>query len=191
MVAVNSTMLPLGTQAPDFRLPDPSGIIVSLADFTSAPALLAVFMCNHCPYVKHIRGGLAKLARDYRAREVVVVGINSNDVANYPADSPAKMAEEAAAAGYVFPYLYDETQAMAKAYRAACTPDFYLFDKDQRLVYRGQFDDSRPGNGLPVSGKDLRAAIDAVLAGKPARSNQKASIGCNIKWKAGNEPEYF
>ena len=184
-------MLPLGTQAPDFRLPDPSGIIVSLADFKSAPALLVVFMCNHCPYVKHIRSGLARLARDYRAGDVVVVGINSNDVASYPADSPAKMAEEAASAGYVFPYLYDETQTVAKAYRAACTPDFYLFDKNQRLVYRGQFDDSRPSNGIPVTGKDLRAAIDAVLAGKPVPPNQKASIGCNIKWKPGNEPEYF
>jgi peroxiredoxin len=190
MVAVNSTMLPLGTQAPDFRLPDPSGIIVSLADFERAPALLVVFMCNHCPYVKHIRAGLAKLARDYRPRDVVAVGINSNDVATYPADSPAKMAEEAASAGYVFPYLYDETQAVAKAYRAACTPDFYLFDQDQRLVYRGQFDDSRPGNGIPVTGKDLRAALDAVLAGKRVAPNQKASIGCNIKWKPGNEPDY-
>ena len=192
MVAVNSTMLPLGTQAPDFRLPDPSGKVVALADFKSAPALLVVFMCNHCPYVKHIRDGLAKLARDYRPRGVAVVGINSNDVANYPADSPAKMAEEAASAGYVFPYLYDETQAVAKAYRAACTPDFYLFDKDQRLVYRGQFDDSRPGQRhaghrqRPAGGAWTRCS-----PGKPVSPNQKASIGCNIKWKPGNEPEYF
>jgi peroxiredoxin len=184
-------MLPLGTQAPGFHLPDPSGIIVSLADFKGAPALLVVFMCNHCPYVKHIRAGLAKLAGDYRSRGVVVVGINSNDVNNYPADSPAKMAEEAAAAGYVFPYLYDETQVVAKAYRAACTPDFYLFDKEQRLVYRGQFDDSRPGNGVPVTGKDLRAALEALLAGQPVLPNQNPSIGCNIKWKPGNEPAYF
>ena len=191
MVAVNSTMLPLGTRAPDFRLPDPSGIIVSLADFQRAPALLIIFMCNHCPYVKHIRDGLAKLARDYRPAGVAVVGINANDVANYAADSPARMAEEAAAAGYVFPYLYDETQAVAKAYRATCTPDFYLFDKDFRLVYRGQFDDSRPGNGLPLTGKDVRAALDAVLAGKPVSPNQKSSLGCNIKWKPGNEPDYF
>jgi len=191
MVAVNSTMLPLGTRAPDFRLPDPTGSIVSLADFQHAPALLVVFICNHCPYVKHIREGLAKLARDYRPRGVAMAGINSNDVANYPADSPAKMAEEAAAAGYVFPYLYDETQAVAKAYRAACTPDLYLFDKDQRLVYRGQFDDSRPGNGIPVTGKDVRTALEAVLAGNPLSSPQKPSIGCNIKWKPGNEPEYF
>ena len=191
MVAVNSIMLPLGTQAPDFRLPDPSGIVVSLADFQCAPALLVIFMCNHCPYVKHIREGLAKLARDYRPRNVAVVGINSNDAASYPADGPAKMAEEAALAGYIFPYLSDETQAVAKAYRAACTPDIYLFDKDQRLVYRGQFDDSRPGNGILVTGKDVRAALDAVLAGKSVSPQQKPSIGCNIKWKPGNEPDYF
>jgi len=191
MVAVNSTMLPLGTRAPEFQLPDTNGKAVSLADLKNAPALLVVFMCNHCPFVKHIRAGLAQLARDYQPRGLAVVGISSNDVANYPQDSPAKMAEEARAAGYVFPYLYDETQAVAKAYRAACTPDFYSFDKDQRLVYRGQFDDSRPGNGIPVTGKDLRAAIDAVLAGKPVPTNQKPSIGCNIKWKPGNEPNYF
>jgi peroxiredoxin len=184
-------MLPLGTQAPDFRLPDPGGKVVALADFQSASALLVVFMCNHCPYVKHIRDGLAQLARDYRPRGVAVVGINSNDVDNYPADSPAKMAAEAASAGYIFPYLYDESQAVAKAYRAACTPDLYVFDKEQRLVYRGQFDDSRPGSGLPVTGKDLRAALDAVLAGKDVSPNQKPSIGCNIKWKPGSEPEYF
>ncbi len=191
MVAVNSTMLPLGTQAPEFRLPDPSGKLFSLADFKRAPALLVVFMCNHCPYVKHIRSGLAKLARDYGPRGVAMVGINSNDVANYPEDSPARMAEEARSAGYAFPYLYDETQAAAKAYHAACTPDIFLFGPDQRLVYRGQFDDSRPGNSVPVTGKDLRAALDAVLAGKPVPPNQKASIGCNIKWKPGNEPDYF
>lgn len=184
-------MLPLGTQAPDFRLPDPGGKVVALSDFKSAPALLVVFMCNHCPYVKHLRDGLAQLARDYRSRGVTVVGINSNDVANYPADSPAKMAAEAAAAGYTFPYLYDETQAVAKAYRAACTPDLYVFDQDQRLVYRGQFDDSRPGSGVPATGKDVRAALDAVLAGKAVLPNQKPSIGCNIKWKPGNEPEYW
>ena len=191
MVAVNSTMLPLGTQAPDFRLPDPSGKPFSPADFKGAPALLIIFMCNHCPYVKHIRDGLARLARDYQPGGVAVVGINSNDVANYPADSPARMAEEAASAGYIFPYLYDETQAVAKSYHAACTPDLYLFDKDHRLVYRGQFDASRPGNGVPVTGKDLRAALDAVLENKPVAPNQKPSIGCNIKWKPGNEPEYF
>ena len=191
MVAVNSTMLPLGTKAPDFSLPDTTGKTVALKDFERAPALLVIFMCNHCPYVKHIRSGLAQLARDYAPRGVAIVGINSNDVANYPADSPAKMAEETKSAGYLFPYLYDETQEVARAYRAACTPDIYLFDKNQRLVYRGQMDDSRPGNGLPVTGKDLRVALDAVLAAKEVSSAQKPSIGCNIKWKPGREPEYF
>ncbi len=184
-------MLPLGTKAPDFRLPDPRGKMVSLSELAGAPALLVAFMCNHCPFVKHLRGGLAQLARDYAPRGLAVLGISSNDVANYPADSPAKMAEEAQAAGYTFPYLYDETQEVAKAYRAACTPDFYLFDKKQLLVYRGQFDDSRPGNGIPVTGRDLRSAIDAVLGGKPVASTQKPSIGCNIKWKPGNAPDYF
>jgi peroxiredoxin len=184
-------MLPLGTTAPDFHLPDTTGKKVSLADFKSAPALVVIFMCNHCPYVKHLRAGLAQLGRDYLPRGVAVVGISSNYVANYPADSPARMVEEAKSAGYVFPYLYDESQEVAKAYRAACTPDFYVFDAAQRLAYRGQFDDSRPGSGVPVTGKDLRAALEAVLAGQPVASNQKASIGCNIKWKPGNEPEYF
>jgi len=191
MVAVNSTMLPLGTRAPDFKLPDTAGKMVSLADFESAKAFLVVFMCNHCPYVKHIRTGLAQLARDYMPRGVGIVGISSNDVENYPQDSPRNMADEAKAAGYIFPYLYDETQDVAKAYRAACTPDLYLFDGEQRLAYRGQFDDSRPGTNVPVTGKDLRTALDALLAGKPVPPNQKASIGCNIKWKPGNEPEYF
>jgi len=191
MVAVNSTMLPLGTKAPEFKLPDPSGRLVSSTDLRGAPALVVVFMCNHCPYVKHIRAGLAQLARDYLPRRVAMVGISSNDVANYPADSPAKMAEEAKSAGYVFPYLYDESQEVAKAYRAACTPDIYLFDREQRLVYRGQLDDSRPGNNVPVTGKDLRAALDAVLSNQPVAPTQKPSIGCNIKWKPGNEPEYF
>ena len=184
-------MLPLGTTAPDFKLPDTNGKTVSTADFKDAPALLVFFMCNHCPYVVHIRAGLAQLARDYAPRGAAIVGINSNDVANYPDDSPAKMKVEVKSAGYLFPYLYDETQAAAKAYRAACTPDIYLFDKNQKLVYRGQFDASRPGNGIPVTGRDLRAALDAVLAGRPVSPNQKASIGCNIKWKSGNEPDYF
>jgi peroxiredoxin len=184
-------MLPLGTKAPDFRLPDTSSKTISLADFKAAPALVVVFMCNHCPYVKHVRDGLAKLARDYQPKSVAMVGISSNDVANYPDDSPTKMAAEAKSAGYVFPYLYDESQEVAKAYKAACTPDFYVFDKDQRLVYRGQLDDSRPGNGMPVTGKDVRSALDSVLAGKPVSATQKPSIGCNIKWKPGNEPEYF
>ena len=191
MVAVNSTMLPLGTRAPAFRLPGTDGKTVSTEDPGGAAALLVIFMCNHCPFVKHIRSELARLGRDYIPRGVTIVGISSNDVTNYPADSPAKMAEEAKAAGYIFPYLYDESQDVAKAYRAACTPDFYLFDKDQLLVYRGQLDDSRPGNSIPVTGKDLRAALDAVLAGKPVPAAQKPSIGCNIKWRPGNEPDYF
>jgi len=191
MVAVNSTMLPLGTRAPDFRLPDTNGKMVSLMDFEKSRALLVIFMCNHCPYVKHVRSSLAQLARDYMSRGVAIVGISSNDVKNYPADSPKSMAEEAKAAGYIFPYLYDETQEVAKAYHAACTPDLYIFDGEQRLAYRGQFDDSRPGNGISVTGKDVRSALDMLLAGKPVPANQKASIGCNIKWKPGNEPDYF
>ena len=184
-------MLSLGTTAPEFKLPDTNGKTVSLADFKDKSALLVLFICNHCPYVKHIRAGLAQLARDYLPRGVAKVGINSNDVANYPEDSPEKMKDEVKSAGYIFPYLYDESQAVAKAYRAACTPDIYLFDKNHKLVCRGQFDDSRPGNGIPVTGKDLRTALDAVLAGKPVSPNQKASMGCNIKWKSGNEPDYF
>jgi peroxiredoxin len=191
MALTPSTMLPLGTTAPDFNLPDTNGKTVSPADFKDAPALLVIFMCNHCPYVVHIRAGLAQLARDYAPKRVAIVGINSNDVANYPADSPAKMKDEVKSAGYIFPYLYDGTQAVAKAYRAACTPDIFLFDRGRRLVYRGQFDGSRPGNGIPMTGQDLRAALDAVLAGKPVAPDQKASIGCNIKWKSGNEPDYF
>jgi peroxiredoxin len=183
-------MLPLGTKAPEFTLPDTTGKMVSLSNFKDASALAVIFMCNHCPYVKHIRSGLAQLARDYHPRGVAVVGINSNDVDSYPADSPAMMAQEVKSAGYIFPYLYDETQAVAKAYRAACTPDIYLFDRQQRLVYRGQLDDSRPGNNIPVTGKDLRAAIEATLAGMPVSPIQKPSIGCNIKWKPGNEPDY-
>jgi len=191
MALTPSTMLPLGTTAPDFKLPDTTGKTVALADFKGQAALVVVFMCNHCPYVVHIRAGLAQLARDYLPRGVGMVGINANDVENYPSDGPAMMRDEVKKAGYTFPYLYDETQAVAQAYHAACTPDIFLFDKNQRLVYRGQFDASRPGNGLPVTGQDLRAALDAVLAGKLVSKNQQASIGCNIKWKAGNEPDYF
>jgi peroxiredoxin len=184
-------MLPLGTKAPDFTLPDTAGKRVSLSDFPEARALLILFMCNHCPYVKHVRAGLAQLARDYLPRGVTIIGINSNDATNYPADSPAKMAEEVKTAGYLFPYLFDETQKVAKAYRAACTPDFFLFDKGKTLVYRGQFDDSRPANNIAVTGNDIRTALDAILAAKPVSAHQKPSIGCNIKWKAGNGPEYF
>jgi peroxiredoxin len=186
-----STMLTLGTVAPDFRLPNTNGKTVALADFKTAPALLVIFMCNHCPYVKLIREGLAKLGRDYRSKGVAIIGINSNDANNYPADSPAKMKEEAKSAGYTFPYLYDESQTVAQAYRAACTPDLFLFDRHQKLVYRGQFDDARPGNGLPVTGRDIRAALDSLLANKPIPATQTPSIGCNIKWKPGNEPDYF
>ena len=183
-------MLPLGTPAPDFQLPDTNGKTVSLSDFQGRP-LVVMFLCNHCPYVIHLREGLARFARDYRGRGVGIVGISSNDAAEYPADGPDKMREEARAAGYVFPYLYDESQAVARAFRAACTPDFYVFDQDHRLVYRGQFDDARRGNSLPVTGKDLRAAVEATLSERPVSPDQKASIGCNIKWKAGNEPDYF
>jgi peroxiredoxin len=191
MVKTASTMLPLGTKAPDFSLPATDGRTVSLADFSQKPALLVAFICNHCPYVKHVAAGFADLAREYQERDVGVAAINSNDVANYPDDSPAKMAEEVKFRGYTFPYLYDETQEVAKAYGAACTPDFYVFDKARKLVYRGQMDSSRPSSGLPVTGEDLRAALDAVLAAQPVAAEQKPSIGCNIKWKAGNEPAYF
>ncbi len=186
-----STMLPLGTTAPDFRLPDTTGRIVGRDDFKSARALLVAFICNHCPYVKHIRNGWASFAREYQAKGLAIVGINSNDAAEYPEDGPRKMVDEVNKAGYVFPYLYDETQAVAAMYRAACTPDFFLFDADRRLVYRGQFDDSRPGNNVPVTGKDLRAVCAAALAGKSVSPTQKPSVGCNIKWKRGNEPDYF
>ncbi len=191
MVKTPSTMLPLGTAAPAFSLPDAGGKRVSLAEFAEAPALLVVFMCNHCPYVKHVAAGLSDLAKEYQQRGVAVVGINANDAAAFPDDSPAMMAEEVKLRGYTFPYLYDETQAVARAYRAACTPDFYVFDRQRELVYRGQMDSSRPGSSIPVTGGDLRAALDAVLAGRPVSADQRPSIGCNIKWKPGNEPEYF
>jgi peroxiredoxin len=180
-------MLPLGTSAPAFSLPDTNGRTVSLADYSGKPVLV-MFICNHCPFVKHVRSGLAALGRDYASKSVGLVAINSNDAIGYPDDSPAKMAEEVQNAGYAFPYLYDETQDVAKAYRAACTPDFYLFDRQHKLAYRGQLDDSRPSNDVPVTGADLRAALDAVLAGKSPAETQKPSIGCNIKWKPGNEP---
>ncbi len=178
-----STMLPLGTPAPAFRLPDAQGQQLGLEDLRGAPALLVMFICNHCPYVKHVRAGLAALGRDLQAQGVAVVAINSNDAESYPDDSPARMVEEKAQAGYTFPYLYDASQEAARAYGAACTPDFFLFDGDRRLVYRGQMDDSRPGNGKPVTGADLRAAAAAVLAGEPVSATQKPSIGCNIKWR--------
>ncbi|MGH7805578.1 MAG: thioredoxin family protein [Candidatus Binatia bacterium] len=184
MARTPSTMVPLGTPAPSFRLADPSGRVFSIEDFRDAPALLVAFICNHCPYVQHIRDGLAAFGRDYAGRGLAMVGINSNDVVAYPDDRPEKMAEEARRAGYAFPYLFDESQEVARAYDAACTPDFFLFDRDRKLVYRGQFDDSRPGNGKPVTGRDLRAACDAVLAGRAVGADQVPSLGCNIKWKA-------
>lgn len=191
MVKTASTMLELGTEAPEFSLPDSDGRQVELKDFGGSKALLVMFICNHCPFVKHIRHGLAAFAKEYESRGLAIVGINSNDVAASPDDSPAKMKEEAEDIGYVFPYLIDETQSVAKAYRAACTPDFFLFDGERRLVYRGQFDASRPGNEVPVTGSDMRRAVDAVLAGQPVSSKQIPSLGCNIKWREGNEPEYF
>lgn len=191
MVLVPSTMLPLGTEAPDFCLPDPQGRMVSRDDFKGAPALLVMFICNHCPYVKHVRSELARLGRDYQARGVGIVAINSNDAEKYPEDRPEMMQLEAQSMGYTFPYLFDETQHVAKAYRAACTPDFFLFDGQRRLVYRGQLDRSRPGMNIPVTGADLRAALDAVLEGRPVSAEQMPSAGCNIKWLTGNEPAYF
>lgn len=191
MVRTESTMLPLGTKAPDFTLPNTEGQPVSLSDYRDARALLVIFMCNHCPYVKHVANELKKLADDYADKGVGVVGISSNDAENYPDDSHAAMAQEKSDRGYQFAYLYDEDQSVAQAYHAACTPDFYLFDANQQLVYRGQLDSSRPNSGIPVTGEDLRAAIDSVLAGETVPTAQRPSLGCNIKWKAGNEPQYF
>ena len=191
MVRTPSTMLPLGTLAPDFSLINVDGQTVSLSDFNDAQALLVIFMCNHCPYVIHVADHLAQLAHEYMSRGVAVVGISSNDVSNYPADSPKQMVAEAEGRGYPFPYLYDETQEAAQSYRAACTPDFFLFDAGKQLVYRGQMDSSRPDSGIPVTGEDLRRALDAVLEGKLPTADQTPSLGCNIKWKPGNEPDYF
>lgn len=193
MALTESTMLALGTPAPDFSLPEPlTGTTLSLADFSHSQALLVVFMCNHCPYVLHIHQQLNELVREYLPKGLAAVAINANDVANYPDDSPEKMAALARQMDYCFPYLFDAEQAIAKAYMAACTPDFFLFDSAMKLVYRGQFDDARPGNGLPVTGSDMRAAFDAVLAGESIpEAQQQPSMGCNIKWKAGKEPAYF
>ena len=183
MVRTVSTMLTLGTQAPDFSLPDAEGKTVSLSDFADRPALLVIFMCNHCPFVVHILPGFVALAKEYMAKGVNVIAISSNDVAGYPMDGPELMKEHAETEGYNFPYLYDESQEVAKAYDAACTPDFYLFDNQNKLVYRGQLDDSRPANGIPLSGSDLRSAIDGVVMNRLINPEQKPSIGCNIKWK--------
>jgi peroxiredoxin len=192
MAAVPSTMLALGTNAPDFSLPEPaSGRQVTLGDFAAAPGLLVAVLSNHCPFVKHIAGELAAFASEYQRRGLAIVAINANDVEKYPADSPEKMTEEVRHRGYPFPYLFDESQDVAKAYQAACTPDFFLFDADRRLVYRGQFDASRPSLDVPVTGSDLRAACDAVLAGERPSEEQTPSVGCNIKWKPGNAPAWF
>lgn len=191
MVRTPSTMLPLGTFAPDFELLNVDGRSVDYAAAAGPKGTVVMFICNHCPFVKHVADHLAALGREYVPRGIGFVAISSNDVSNFPADSPEQMVAEAEERGYVFPYLYDETQEVAKDYHAACTPDFYLFDADRKLVYRGQLDPSRPGSDVPVTGKDLRAALDAVLAGRPPLAEQVPSLGCNIKWKAGNEPPYF
>jgi peroxiredoxin len=192
MVATPSTMLPLGTEAPDFALPDViTGSTISLETFADKKALLVMFICRHCKYVRHVKGELTKLGQDYQGKDLGIVAISANDADAYPDDAPQSLKEMAEAESFTFPFCYDETQAVAKAYTAACTPDFFLFDRQRKLVYRGQLDDSRPGNQIPVTGKDLRAAIEAVLADQSVNQAQKPSIGCNIKWKEGNEPSYF
>lgn len=191
MAQTESTMAALGMVAPDFALPDTGGRRVVLEDFAGAPGLLVVFMCNHCPFVIHLREEFARSVKRYQEKGLAVVAISSNDVEGFPQDGPELMARQVEEFGYSFPYLFDETQSVAKAYTAACTPDFFLFDNERRLVYRGQFDGSRPGNDLPVTGADLGAAVEALLEGNPISVDQRPSIGCNIKWKAGNEPDYF
>jgi len=189
---VPSTMLALGTPAPDFSLPEPAtGKTIALSDFADAPAFLVVVLSNHCPFAKHIANALGEFGQEYRAKGLAIVAINANDVANYPDDSPEKMVEEVDLRGYTFPYLFDESQEVVKQYQAACTPDFFLFDRNRKLAYRGQFDASRPSLDVPVTGRDLRAACDAVLAGASPAGEQLPSVGCNIKWKAGNAPSWF
>jgi len=191
MARTASTMLALGTKAPDFQLPDVvSGKTISLDTFAGKRGLLIMFICRHCPFVKHIQQELAQIGKDYVNTDIGIVAISTNDASKYPDDAPDKLKEMATELGFTFPFCYDESQTTAKAYTAACTPDFFLFDATQQLVYRGQLDDSRPGNAQPVTGKDLRAAIDAVLSNTTINPDQKPSIGCNIKWKPGNEPEY-
>lgn len=192
MVKTLSTMMPLGAEAPDFSLVNVDGTTVSRSDFSEASALVVMFICNHCPFVKHVADQLAEIGRDYVPQGVGIVAINSNDTSKHPEDSPEQMVHEAENRGYMFPYLFDEEQEVAKAYKAACTPDFYVFDSDHKLVYRGQLDDSRPSNDLEVTGNDLRAAIDAAVGGQSIPDDQqKPSLGCNIKWKEGGEPDYF
>lgn len=191
MARTPSTMLPLGTEAPDFQLPDQDGKLVSRDDFRTAPALLVMFISNHCGFVKHVSEALAALGNEYQERGVGVVAIGANDAEGYPDDAPDKLQPERDLRGYQFPYLHDATQEVAKAYRAACTPDFFLFDGAGKLVYRGQMDGSRPGNDVAPSGADLRAALEAVLSRTPITTEQLPSLGCNIKWKSGNEPDYF
>lgn len=190
-MAVTSVMLSLGTPASSFSLPDVvTGRTYSLDSFAGKAGLLVMFLCRHCPYVQHVQHGIAKLGQDYRDTGLGIIGISSNDPVHYPDDAPDRLKEMATRLDFTFPFCFDETQEVAKAYKAACTPDFYLFDRERRLVYRGQLDDSRPGNNKPVTGRDLRTAIDAVLAGKPVDANQKPSIGCSIKWKPGNDPAH-
>ena len=191
MVKTESTMLPLGSTAPPFSLMNVDGQIVTLDNFSDSRALLVMFICNHCPYVIHVADQLAVLGHEYMPKGVGVVAISANDISTHPADSPEQMVREAEDRGYPFPYLYDQDQSVAKAYRAACTPDFFVFDKNHQLTYRGQLDDSRPESGIPVTGVDLRAALDATLANEPVADPQKPSLGCNIKWIEGHEPEYF
>ena len=192
MVLTASTMLSLGTEAPDFQLPDVvSGETISLSTFAQKKAILVMFICRHCPFVKHVQSELAKLGQDYLQSDLGIVAISANDVKNYPDDAPDLLKTMATELDFKFPFCYDETQGTAKIYTAACTPDFFLFDDERKLFYRGQLDDSRPSNGKTVTGQDLRAAIDTVLAGKSFTEEQKPSIGCNIKWKPGNEPDYF
>ena len=195
MAAHESTMVALGIPAPDFSLPDTNPNtekdLYTLSDFSESEALLVAFICNHCPYVVHLRQGLVDFARDYELQRLAVVAISANDVATHPQDAPAKMADASLEFGFRFPYLFDETQAVAKAYQAACTPDFFLFNAEKRLAYRGQYDDARPGNGKPVTGYDLQTALEAILTGQPIPEPQTPSLGCNIKWKPGNTPKYF
>lgn len=191
MVETRSTMAPIGMNAPNFSLPNTEGNLVSLRDLEGAPALLIMFLCNHCPFVKHLQMELADLIGEYQGMGLVAVAINSNDFIQYPEDNPDRMAEEVSEIGYTFPYLVDEDQSVAKDYRAACTPDFFLFDDQQRLFYRGQFDGSRPGNNVAVTGVDLKRAIKSALKGERSPRVQNPSIGCNIKWKNENQPDYF